>query len=280
MHGTANGGARSSGPLQRVGVPPRWLLRPRRRAFRMLAQRYRGSYQQGGLFGRPCVRFWYGRTNVQIRTSKRRNWGVITQAVLEWPDAKTNLEILFDPHASHQDRQFDKRILVGHAGFDTRYIVRGSSDEEVIGLLSDGVRWQIDRLSHFDDGSELFIAVKNGRMTIEKNAFFRREDDVDEFTRLALELFDQAMLTRSEGIEFLHQDEAKVLDDPACPVCGEAIQSDMVFCRRCLTPHHAECWTYIGSCSTFACQETRYVTPKVAETAPRQDGPNVKRGDA
>jgi sarcosine oxidase delta subunit len=246
-------------------------LRPRRRSFRLLAQRYRGSYQHGGLFGRPSVRFWYGRTNVQIRAAKRRNWGTVTQALLDWPDANLTMELLFDPHSTRQEGLPGTRILVGNNEFDTRFLVRSPNGEKVLHLLSDGVRWQVDRLAHFDDGAELYIAFKNGRITIEKNSALTREDDVDEFTRLSLELFDQAMLTRSEGIEFLREGEARVLDDPVCPVCGEKIVTDMVFCRRCLTPHHAECWRYIGSCSTFACQETRYIAPKVAQTAREPD---------
>jgi hypothetical protein len=204
---------------------------------------------------------------VQIRVAKRRSWGTITQALLEWPDATFLLEVLHDPQLTREDGMSDNRFLVGDHKFDARFVVRTPDEQRAQRLLSDGVRWQIDRLAHFADGVELFIAFKHGHIIIEKKVALSRDDDLDEFTRLCLELFDQAMLTRSVGIEFLHQSEAKVLDDPVCPVCGEEIVTDMVFCRRCLTPHHAECWRYIGSCSTFACQETRFIAPKVAETA-------------
>jgi hypothetical protein len=231
-----------------------------------LAQRYRGSYQAGGLFGRPSVRFGYGRTNVQIRAAKRRGWGAVVQGLLQWPDAHFVLELLYDPHQTRSGGMSGNRFLVGNREFDSRFVVQTPDHERARRLLSDGVRWQLDRLAHFENGTELFVSFKHGRIVIEKRAAISRDDDLDEFTRLCLELFDQAMLTRSEGIEFLHESEAKVLHDPVCPVCGEEILTDMVFCRRCLTPHHAECWRYIGSCSTFACQETRYVTPRVAET--------------
>lgn len=35
-----------------------------------------------------------------------------------------------------------------------------------------------------------------------------------------------------------------------CQVCGGA---------RSSTPHHDDCWTYAGECSTFACRERRCV---------------------
>lgn len=48
--------------------------------------------------------------------------------------------------------------------------------------------------------------------------------------------------------------------DGECQVCGSPLaQGAVVRCRRCATPHHEECWTYTGECSTFACQERSFV---------------------
>ncbi len=44
-----------------------------------------------------------------------------------------------------------------------------------------------------------------------------------------------------------------------CQVCGTEMRERIVHCARCRTPHHEECWTYAGECSTFACKEKRYV---------------------
>lgn len=43
-----------------------------------------------------------------------------------------------------------------------------------------------------------------------------------------------------------------------CQVCGEKMESRVVFCAKCRTPHHEECWSYVGQCSTFACREIRF----------------------
>ena len=43
-----------------------------------------------------------------------------------------------------------------------------------------------------------------------------------------------------------------------CQVCGEKMESRVVFCGKCRTPHHEECWSYVGQCSTFACREIRF----------------------
>lgn len=44
-----------------------------------------------------------------------------------------------------------------------------------------------------------------------------------------------------------------------CQVCGEGMVQNVVRCRRCRTPHHRECWKYIGRCTTFGCGEKRAV---------------------
>ena len=46
------------------------------------------------------------------------------------------------------------------------------------------------------------------------------------------------------------------LGDAACPVCAETFRDGdtVVFCAHCSTPHHDDCWTFAGSCATFACR--------------------------
>jgi hypothetical protein len=44
-----------------------------------------------------------------------------------------------------------------------------------------------------------------------------------------------------------------------CRVCGVAMEASIVFCSRCRTPHHEECWAYNGMCSTYACREIRFI---------------------
>jgi hypothetical protein len=43
-----------------------------------------------------------------------------------------------------------------------------------------------------------------------------------------------------------------------CQVCGWAMEQRVVLCAKCRTPHHEECWTYNGSCSTYGCREIRF----------------------
>ncbi len=43
-----------------------------------------------------------------------------------------------------------------------------------------------------------------------------------------------------------------------CQVCGWAMEQRVVLCSKCRTPHHEECWTWNGACSTYGCREIRF----------------------
>jgi len=45
---------------------------------------------------------------------------------------------------------------------------------------------------------------------------------------------------------------------PRCRVCGAPVDGDHVCCRQCDTPHHGDCWDYVGGCATFGCGSTAF----------------------
>ena len=79
------------------------------------------------------------------------------------------------------------------------------------------------------------------------------EDDAETFTTNCLELVERfASVTGfRSGVEIK---EVAVVEG-VCQVCGTEM-TEAVLCARCRTPHHKECWEYMGRCSTFACGET------------------------
>jgi len=45
-----------------------------------------------------------------------------------------------------------------------------------------------------------------------------------------------------------------MIAQPICQICGDTIAAkDIVYCQKCMTPHHVDCWAYTNVCSTFAC---------------------------
>jgi len=48
------------------------------------------------------------------------------------------------------------------------------------------------------------------------------------------------------------------LEGAVCAVCGKPIDDRVSACRRCLAPHHPDCWVYFGKCATFGCGSVQY----------------------
>ena len=66
----------------------------------------------------------------------------------------------------------------------------------------------------------------------------------------------------SEGIAIVAAGAASPEDagPPICKVCGEAIvDGPGVFCGTCKTPHHRDCWEFVGACSIYGCNGKRSV---------------------
>ncbi len=40
-----------------------------------------------------------------------------------------------------------------------------------------------------------------------------------------------------------------------CPVCRSSLSGELINCDKCSTPHHKECWDYIGHCAIFGCYQ-------------------------
>lgn len=237
-------------------------------AFQMLAQRYGGVCVTNGIWGRPAARFKYGENSAHVEAKKNRTLGRHTECHLQWDDDDFTC-IIVPSHVQVGWRSAWglQPVELDDPSFERRMQVLSSNVEAAKRLLSEGVRWQVQRLCEFLGDGHVELFWRKGSLTCRKFGWMRTYDNLDHFTRIFFELHDQGMLTRVEGISFVESEDAVAIGDATCQICGEEIVVDMVFCGRCKTPHHRECWEYFGSCSIFGCQETKYVTPQLAEPA-------------
>lgn len=238
------------------------------RAYQQIAQRYGGACLPAGWFSHPSVRFQYGSTHVLLNTYTSGRHGQFTQIHINWPDAAFRLEVFPDWQGGRaRPLRGMESVKTGSHQFDEHYATQTNSFDETRSLLSSGVQWQIDRLRNMLGDGDIYIAIHRGRLLIKKPTLITKIDELDEFTQLALGLYDQAMLTRTVGIDFVEDNSVQVIKEATCQICGEDIVTDMVFCRRCKTPHHMECWQYYGACAVYGCQEQRFIAPRLAGPA-------------
>jgi hypothetical protein len=238
-------------------------------ALRQLARNHRAVYRGGGFRRTPSVRLQYGATWAVITVRQRRGRATVAQATVDWPRRQPAFQI-WSRRRRHRTGPVDEGPVIhtGDAPFDQRLLVVGAARSSILKWLSDGVRWQLLRLDEAFQPGHLSVEMSRaGKLVVEKEMAVRDVVALEAFCQMVLELYDQAMLTCAEGIEFLAQQEAQPLEDPICLVCGEPIGTDMVFCRSCRTPHHMECWQYIGKCTVFGCEQDQFVIPRIASRA-------------
>jgi hypothetical protein len=250
-------------------------------AYRLLAQRFHGECSGTGWFSLPRVGFLYRSVHVLVEAlahgPPHLGPGAAVCVRLPWPDLNLRAEIrcpAWPPHMVPRDGL--QTLSPAPDQWDPRCSVRGTDPRAVAEVFGEVVRWGVEQLRTRPAVSPLCIQLDRGAMTITKVMPVQHGPDLVRFVETALELYDQALLTRTRGIVFVQQQSAQVLEQVVCRVCGEEIHEGLVFCRRCKTPHHRECWQYVGRCSVFACGETEFQTPQVAPRLPAEDdGPRA-----
>ncbi len=239
-------------------------------AYEQLARQYKGFVHRSGWFGHPRVSFRYRSASVLVGVFpygiQPGDRGPITQVQIAWPDARFRCSIAHPPRPLRLTAGDGLHPWAsGRPEFDTRYSMRTSDRDMMVRVLNEVVLLQIERLRRLPHPSPLLVEIAQGGLRVAKVAALYRDLDLQDFVQTALELYDQTLLAGSEGIEFLAVQDAQPLDRVVCPICGEEIQNDLVFCRACKTPHHRECWLYNGRCSVFACGELNFHVPRQAK---------------
>lgn len=247
----------------------------RDRVWQQLATRYDGSCTPGGLFGYPSVRFTYGDTSVLVDTYSTggRNPARYTQIHFYWPDTQFRLEVYPEGVFARIRKFFGMEdIQIGSADFDRQYIINGSDPSEVRTFLSLHVMHAINQLRASGGNRDVCVSLVGGRFLVKKHRLTDKYDELQQVVALGLRLYEQALLTRTTGIEFVKEEASLSLDRAVCRICGEPVTHDAAICRRCKTPHHRECWRYYGACSTYGCGETKYVVAR------KKSASDAKRG--
>ena len=254
-----------------VARQPSAHVRQLQLVYPLVARRFGGSCQSAGRCRAPLVRFAYRDTVVALRTHRApdfRRW-LVTEVRLAWPEFPVRCELFYPPGAAPLSAPRGLREMPAGVGqFDSRYRLYAGAVEDVDRAFPPAVRAPLEKL-RLSGGEPVHVACGRSGLCVQKARALTRFEDLVQFVELALELYDQIQLTRSQGIAFMDDTQAVPLEHVMCRVCGESIADDLVFCRRCKTPHHRDCWLYAGQCSVYACGETQFETPQIAAPPPR-----------
>jgi hypothetical protein len=148
-------------------------------------------------------------------------------------------------------------IQVGNARFDRDWYITARPESLVRRIFTEDrfeeVMKSVDRLARFNSPS---VEITRDTLVVRVQEWIRGEDPLTSLVSTAAEFVGYLLrLGPEEGIAWVSGENGPGL----CPVCAAAMEEAVVHCDKCRTPHHAECWTYVGQCSTYACKGKRCV---------------------
>jgi hypothetical protein len=151
-----------------------------------------------------------------------------------------------------------KDIRIGDPRFDAAWFVTSRPENLAHRIFSDERRSDViasvRRLSRYPRPS---IEITRDTLRVSVAQWLGGEDDILALAQTAIDFVGYLLrLGPEEGIAWVAAGDS---DPGLCPVCAASLAEDVVQCDKCRTPHHEECWIYVGQCSTYACKGKRFV---------------------
>jgi hypothetical protein len=246
---------------------PQWI--DFRRAVSQVAVSRNGRLLRGMREELPRVVFHDGSSTVVVEVSRAEHPVRYYIGVrLVWPDAALRLEILPRSLAGRLRKMLGmNRFTSGDRDFDREWTVLTSDAAKARQFLSPEVRQWLNAVALPQAMGETYLRIAAGELLIRQqyihtiaagatppasSVHTADRKVIDDLLQASLEIYQIALREPLAGIAFV--DEVEI--DPAAPnclVCGEIIVGSEVMCQSCRTPHHRECWHYVGGCSVFGC---------------------------
>lgn len=242
------------------------LAGARFRAYRQLAQRYQGKYESRGLSEPPTISFAHNGSHVRVGlapTVPGQTLPPRTRVVARFARGlpfRLELAPVSRP-APTQAPKGTRVVRVGEETFDRGFVTQANDADITREFLSPGVRWSLENLRKLCPPSGMLISINPERLLVQVDRNLGLSTDALDFAVYeALQVHDQLLTSvrarLAEGIAIVGVGPSSEAEDgpPVCKVCGESITDARVLCTSCRTPHHRDCWQFVGGCSIFGCQ--------------------------
>ena len=241
-----------------------WITGTRFRAYRHLAAKYRGRYENRGMSDPPTVSFTHNGSTVRVGLAPQfpgQPTYPRTRVVARFAKGlpfRLELAPIGRPSPA-QPPKGTRPVRVGDAEFDRAFIVQANDPEMARDFLTAPVRWAVANLLRLGPPGGMLVSINPERMLVQVDRNLGTSvDSLAQGVQEALTIHDGLQSGVSarlgEGVAIVDSGPASAEDagPPVCKVCGELISGmPKVFCSTCRTPHHRDCWEFIGSCSVF-----------------------------
>jgi hypothetical protein len=244
-----------------------WMSGARYRAYRQLAARYHGRYETRGLSDPPTVSFTHNGSTVRVGLAPtiagQPHQIPRTRVVARFRRGipfRLELAPVARP-APPQAPKGTRPVKIGDPEFDRGFVVQANDVEMARDFLCATVRSSIANLQRAVHSGGMLVSINPERMLvqIDRNLGLNTEAlawVVHESLRLHDGLNEGVQRRIDQGIDIVDNRDAWEEDagPPICKVCGEPIgQGEATVCAICNTPHHTDCWEYVGACSIYGC---------------------------
>ncbi|MBB76972.1 MAG: hypothetical protein CMJ75_20900 [Planctomycetaceae bacterium] len=125
-------------------------------------------------------------------------------------------------------------------------------------LLSGGASSSLRQVNALLNNRTCGLHLAHEKFTLRFRISLDTPNRLSQLIELGLDVGDQLGLQERGDIELSNQTESRRNNELYCPLCGGMLEQEIVYCFVCGTPHHLDCWRYVGRCSLFGCRETRY----------------------
>jgi Prokaryotic RING finger family 1 len=239
----------------------------RYRAYRQLAARYHGRYESRGLSDPPTVSFSYYGSNVRVGLAPTiaGQPGQIprTRVVARFRKGipfRLELAPCARP-APPQTPKGTRPLKLGEPTFDRTFVVQANDHDMARDFLGPSARDAIINLQRMVHSGGMLVSINPERMLVQIDRNLGANADALALAvREALVLHDGLL----EGVSQRIAQGIAIVDHPdvwdedtgptICKVCGEAVaDGPIITCATCGTPHHRDCWEYVGGCSIYGC---------------------------
>jgi Prokaryotic RING finger family 1 len=244
-----------------------WMSGARYRAYRQLAARYNGRYESRGLSDTPTVSFSHNGSTVRVGLAPTIAGQPAqiprTRVVARFPSGipfRLELAPVSRP-APPQPPKGTRPVKVGDSAFDHGYIVQANDLEMARDFLGPRVRDAITNLQKGVHAGGMQVSINPERLLLQIDRNLGVNTDalcwaVEKALVLHDGLIEGVSRRVTQGIAIVDRPGAPDDDEgpPICKVCGEPIaHGAAIVCSVCNTPHHRDCWEYVGACSIYGC---------------------------
>jgi len=244
-----------------------WVSGSRYRAYRQLAAWYHGRYESRGLSDPPTVSFIHNGSTVRVGlapTIAGQPQQIPRTRVVARFGRGIPFRLELAPIARPAPPQAPKGtrlVKLGDPVFDRAFVAQANDLEMARDFLSPRVRWMIGNLQRMVHSGGMLVSINPERLLVQIDRNLGQSPEaLAAAVRESLVIHDgllEGVLRRmNQGIAIVDQpdDWDEGSGPPICKVCGEPILAGAVIvCASCNTPHHRDCWEYVGACSIYGC---------------------------